>query len=130
MMELIQQLVAETGVAEQQAEGGVGLLLSLVQDKLSAGDFAKVESAIPDAAGLIEQAPATESGGLGGLLGGAVAALGGSELGNLASLAGGFAKLDLDPGKIGQFIPILLSFLQSQGGEEIAGLVGKVLQGD
>jgi hypothetical protein len=130
MMELIQQLVTGIGVNQQQAEGGVGLLLGLVKEQLSAGDFAKVEEAVPDAAGLIESAPATETGGLGGLLGSAVSALGGAELGNLASMASGFSKLDLDAGMVAKFIPVLLSFLQAKGGDEVAGLVSRVLQGD
>lgn len=130
MMELIQQLVTATGVNPQQAEGGAGLLLGLVKDKLSAGEYAKVEAAVPDAESLISNAPETATGGLGELLGSAVSALGGSELGNLASLANGFSKLGLDPGMITKFIPVLLSFLQSRGNDEIAELIGKVLQGN
>lgn len=53
----------------------------------------------------------------------------GTELGNLASLAGGFDKLGLDAGMIGRFVPVLLSFLQSKGGGELASLAGRVLQG-
>lgn len=127
MMELIQQLVAGAGVSEQQAEGGAGLLLGLLKDKLASDDFSQVAQATPGLEGLIDSAP---SGGLGGMLGGVVSSLGGSELGNLAALAGGFSKLDLDAGMIGKFVPILLSFLQSKGGDGLASMVGKVLQGD
>jgi hypothetical protein len=128
MLELIQQLVAGIGINQQQAEGGVGLLMGLVKDKLSTGDFAQVAEAVPGLEGLIDAAP--QAGGLGGLLGGVVSALGGTEVGNLASLASGFSKLDLDAGTVGQFIPILLSFLQSQGGKDLAAMVGRALQGD
>ncbi len=130
MLELIQQLVAGTGVTQQQAEGGAGLLMKLVKDKLSTGDFAHVAEAVPGVQNLIDAAPNPESGGLGGLLGGAISALTGQELGSLASLASGFSKLDLDAGMLGKFIPILLSFLQSRGGEDLAGMVGRVLQGE
>lgn len=130
MLELIQQLVAGIGINQQQAEGGVGLLMGLVKDKLSAGDFAQIAEAVPGVAGLIDKAPQAASGGLGSLLGGVVSALGGAELGNLASLASGFSKLDLDAGTAGKFIPILLSFLQSQGGKDLAAMVGRALQGD
>ena len=64
------------------------------------------------------------------MLGGVASALGGSELGNLASLASGFSKLDLDAGMIGKFIPIVLNYLQSQGGDGLVSLVKGVLQGD
>jgi hypothetical protein len=127
MMELVQQLVSEAGVSEQQAEGGAGLLLGLLKEQLGSGDFAQVAEAIPDSENLIDAAP---SAGLGGMLGGVVSSLGGSELGNLASLASGFSKLDLDASMIGKFVPILLAFLQAKGGEGLTSMVGKVLQGD
>ena len=130
MMELIQQLMAGAGVNQAQAEGGAGLLLGLLKEQLSSSEFAKVDAAVPGAETLIDAAPATNSGGLGGLLGSAVSALGGTELGNLASLAGGLSKLDLDIGTIGKFIPILLAFLQSKGGDDLVGMVSRVLQGE
>jgi len=130
MMELIQQLMAGAGVDQSQAEGGAGLLLGLLKEQLSSGEFARVDAAVPGADALIDAAPETDNGGLGGLLGSAVSALGGTELGNLASLAGGFSKLDLDIGSIGKFIPILLAFLQSKGGDDLAGMVSRVLQGE
>lgn len=129
MMELVQQLVQGAGVSSSQAEGGAGLLFGLVKDQLSSGDFSKVADAVPGIDGLIDAAP-DSGGGLGGMLGGVASALGGSELGNLASLASGFSKLDLDAGMIGKFIPIVLNYLQSQGGDGLASLVKGVLQGD
>jgi len=129
MMELVQQLVAGTGVSNSQAEGGAGLLFGLLKDKLSSGDFSRVADAVPGVEGLIDAAP-DAGGGLGGLLGGVASALGGGELGKLATLAGGFGKLDLDAGMIGKFVPILLSYLQTKGGGDLAALVGRVLQGD
>ena len=129
MMELVQQLVQGAGVSASQAEGGAGLLFGLVKDQLSSGDFSKVAEAVPGIEGLIDAAPGS-GGGLGGMLGGVASALGGSELGNLASLASGFSKLDLDAGMIGKFIPIVLNYLQSQGGDGLVSLVKGVLQGD
>jgi len=49
-------------------------------------------------------------------------------LGNLASLAGGFSKLGLDSGMIGKFIPIILSFAQSKGGDVVKKLLEKALK--
>lgn len=129
MMELVQQLVQGAGVSSSQAEGGAGLLFGLVKDQLSSGDFSKVADAVPGINGLIDAAP-DSGGGLGGMLGGVASALGGNELGNLATLASGFSKLDLDAGMIGKFIPIVLNYLQSQGGDGLASLVKGVLQGD
>ncbi|MES9999824.1 MAG: DUF2780 domain-containing protein [Candidatus Thiodiazotropha lotti] len=130
MMELVQQLISGAGVSQEQAEGGAGLLFGLVKDQLSSGDFSQVTNAVPGIESLIDAAPSEDSGGLGGLLGGVASAIGGEQLGNMASLASGFSKLDLDAGMIGKFVPIVLSFLQSQGGDGLSGLVAKVLQGD
>lgn len=130
MMELIQQLMAGAGVNQTQAEGGVGLLLGLLKEQLPSGEFAKVDAAVPGAESLIDAAPDTDSSGIGGLLGSAASALGGKELGNLASLAGGFSKLDLDMGTISKFIPVILSFLQSKGDDDLASMASRVLQGE
>ncbi|MCG7899883.1 MAG: DUF2780 domain-containing protein [Candidatus Thiodiazotropha lotti] len=129
-MELVQQLISGAGVSQEQAEGGAGLLFGLVKDQLSSGDFSQVTNAVPGIESLIDAAPSEDSGGLGGLLGGVASAIGGEQLGNMASLASGFSKLDLDAGMIGKFVPIVLSFLQSQGGDGLSDLVAKVLQGD
>ncbi len=125
MNELIGQLVAQLGVQEGQAKGGAGLLLKLAQDKLG-GDFSKIAALIPDAQQLIGAAPA--AGGAAKLLGGLAGAIGGGQAGNLAALASGFSQLKLDPEMIGKFVPILLSFVQSKGGSEIAQLLGGVLK--
>jgi hypothetical protein len=127
-MELVQQLISNLGLSEEQAQGGAGLLLGLLKDKLPETDFAQVSGVVPDSEGLIDKAPEA-GGGLGGLLGGVASSLGGSQLGDLASLAGGFSKLGLDADMIGKFVPILLSFLESKGGEDLAGIVSKVLEG-
>jgi hypothetical protein len=130
MLELIQQLVDQAGINQQQAEGGAGLLFGWVKEQLASGDFSQVAEAVPGIEGLIDSAPdAGGGGGLGGLLGGVASALGADDLGNLASLADGFSKLDLDAGMIGKFVPVILAYLQNQGGEELSSLVAKVLQG-
>lgn len=132
MIELVQQLISKAGVSEEQAQGGAGLLFDLLKDKLSADDFAQVTDVVPDVDTLITAAPEGGAGGLGGLLSGVTSALGlgGSQLGDLASLAGGFSKLGLDADMVGKFIPIVLSFVQTKGGDGLAEIVGKVLKGD
>jgi hypothetical protein len=65
-----------------------------------------------------------------GTLGKMASGLGGTagQLGTLASLAGGFSKLGMDSGMIGKFIPIILSFVQSKGGEGVKALLEKALK--
>ncbi len=129
MNELIQQLVSAVGVTEAQAAGGSGLLLKLLQDKLSAGDFSELAAVIPNASGLLEAAPESGGGGLMGALGGLASSLGvgGGKFGDLAGLAAGFSKLGLSADMIGQFSNVLLDYIQSQGGEGMAALVKKAL---
>jgi len=128
MNELIAQLVQQIGVQEGQAKGGAGLLLKLAQSKLG-GDFGKVAQAIPGAQELIGAAP--EAGGAAKLLGGLAGALGGGKAGglaDLASLAGGFSQLKLDPSMISKFVPVILSFVQSKGGQDVVKLLAGVLK--
>lgn len=132
MMELIQQLTQGLGVDENQAKGGAGLIFKMVQDQLGEGDFAQIASAIPAVGNLIGEAPsggqgiAGAIGGLAGMMGGGDG--GGSQLANMASLAAGFSQLGLNPGMASQFIPIILSFTQNQGGDGIKDLLAGVLQ--
>lgn len=128
MNELISQLVSQLGVQEGQAKGGAGLLLKLAQSKLG-GDFGKVAQAIPGAQELIGAAPA--EGGAAKLLGGLAGALGGGKAGglaDLASLAGGFSQLKLDPSMISKFVPVILAFVQSKAGQDAVKLLAGVLK--
>ena len=138
-MELIQQLVSSLGVNEDQAKGGAGLLFNLAKDKLGAGDFQQITDKIPGISDLLGAAPTpstTASAGdsVMGALGSAAAALGAGGLGdklgglgNLASLASGFSQLGLSSDMVGKFAPVVLSFVQSQGGDGIKDLLEKVL---
>lgn len=125
-MELIQMLVSQLGISDEQATGGAGLLLKLVKDKLGAGDFGQISSLIPDVEKLISSAP--KAGGLAGTLGGLASSLGAGKLGGLASLAGGFKKLDMDSGMVQKFVPVITSFLQSKGGDSVKDLLASVLK--
>ncbi len=127
-MELIQMLVQQLGVSDEQASGGAGLLFKLAQEKLSSGEFAQVKDTVPGIENMMSSAP--QAGGLSGALGGLASSFGGggSQLAGLAELAGGFKNLDLDSGMIGKFIPIVLSFAQSKGGDAIKQMLARVLQ--
>ena len=125
-MDLIQEIIKATGVNQQQATGGVGALFKLAQDKLGAGDFAALQSAIPQIGEWLKAAPAQ---GGGGLLGSIAPSLGGSQLGGLASLAGVLTALKIDPATLGKFVPVVLDLVKQQGGPELAALVAKVLPG-
>ena len=130
-MELIGLLTQSLGVNEDQAKGGTGLIFQLAKQQLGDSDFAQVANVIPGLDELLGAAPQEETGvmsAIGGLAGafGGGGALG--KLAGLASLAGGFDQLGLKPDMIGQFVPIILSFVQNQGGDGIKDLLEGVLK--
>jgi len=127
-MELINLLTQNLGISEEQAKGGAGLIFQMAKEKLGSGDFGKIADSVPGVNDLLSSAP--KSGGLGSVIGGLTSALGGNaeKLGGLANLASGFGKLDLDAGMVSQFIPVVLSFVQSKGGDSLKGLLAGVLK--
>lgn len=127
-MDLVKVLTSQLGISDKQATGGAGLLLQMAKSKLGGADFSKVAGTIPDVDKLISAAP--KAGGIAGALGGLTSSLGGGagKLGNLAALASGFKKLDLDPKLVNKFVPIILQFVQSKGGSDIKGILAKVLK--
>jgi hypothetical protein len=129
-MDLVSMLTQNLGVNESQAKGGAGLIFNLAKKKLPASDFSKVASAVPGIQGLVGAAPAAAGGGVLGGLGKMVGGLGGAAggLDSLASLAGGFTKLGLGSGMVAKFIPIILQFVQSKGGDGVKALLEKVLK--
>jgi len=126
-MELVSMLTQTLGVNEPQAKGGAGLLFRMAKEKLG-GNFSQIEAAVPGMQDLLSAAP--EAGGLGGALGGLAQSVGGGagNLGGLASLAGGFSKLGLDSGMVGKFLPVILSFVRSKGGDSVKTLLEGALQ--
>ena len=128
-MELVQMLTSQLGISNEQASGGAGLIFKMVKDKLGGDEFGQLSSTVPDLENLISSAP--KSGGIASALGGLVSSLGGGgggQLGSLASLAGRFKNLDLDSGVINKFIPIIMSFVQSKGGDTAKILLEKVIK--
>lgn len=132
-MELVNLLTQQLGINSQQASGGLGLLMGAAKQKLGA-DFGQVAQTMPGIDALISQAPKPEGaaavgGGVGGLLGAVGGLLGGKaegalgSLGTLASLSGGFKQLGLGSDSIGKFIPVILQFVQSKGGDAVKNLL-------
>ena len=120
-------LTSQLGVKEEQAAGGAGLIFNLAKEKLG-GEFSQITDAIPAVTGLMDKAPETGGVGLMGAIGGIASSLGADSLGNLASLAGGFSKLDLDAGMISKFAPIILDYVKEKAGDNVMGLLSKVLK--
>ena len=113
--ELVGQLAKELSISPGQAEGAAGALLGLAKSRLSPAEFGEVSKAIPGVDGLLKAAPA-----LGGAAGG--------QLAGLASLAGAFKGLGLDPALVAKAIPALTQFVGGKGGANAAKLLGNVLK--
>jgi hypothetical protein len=128
-MDLISTLTQNLGVNDTQAKGGAGLIFKLAKEKLPAADFNQVATAIPGVDSIMGAAPAPGGGGLGGL-GNLVSGLGGAAggLGSLAGLAGGFSKLGLSPDMVSKFLPVILNFVQSKGGEGLKAILAKAFR--
>ena len=128
MTELITELTSKLNIDQTQAQGALGSILGFAKDQLSETDFSKITSSIENSGDFMAKAPKTE--GLGGMLGGITSALGvdTGNLGNLAQLAGQFKSLNLDSDMINKFLPILMNFLESKGGEEVKSIVSKLFQ--
>lgn len=114
--ELVGSLAKELSISPGQAEGAAGALLGLAKNKLSPADFGEVAKAIPGIDGLLKAAPATKLGD------------GGGKLAGVASLAGGFKQLGLEPGLVTKAIPVLTKFVGGKGAAGAAKLLVNVLK--
>lgn len=112
-MELVGILTSQLGVTESQAAGGAGALFGMAKGALSESDYGQVAGALPGIEDLISQAPqvSQKKSDLAGKLGG------------MALVNDQFAKLGLDAGMVSQFIPIVLSYANSAGGETVMNLL-------
>jgi hypothetical protein len=121
-LELASLLVNKLGVTEKQAEGGAGALFKNAKENLSTDDFQKVSNAVPEMDQYLDAAPS--SGASGGVLG-KLGSLGGSagKLGSLAGLGDAFSQLGMESSMISKFAPVVLDYVQSKGGESVAGLL-------
>jgi len=125
---LVGLLTKDLGVTEKQAQGGAGAIFNMARENLGAEDFGKVANAVPEMDNLLKAAPKT--GGLGSAIGGKTSLLGGSasKLAGLASLAGSFSQLGMKSDMASKFVPIILSYVQSTGGDSVKSLLAGVLK--
>jgi len=126
---LVDLLTQELDVTKRQAQGGAGAIFDLAKEKLSPQEFSQVSQAVPDMNEILEAAPPQET-SLGGMFGGATSMFGGSSsnLEGLASLASSFSQLGLSPDMVNQFVPVILQYVKSSGGESVSNLLAAVLQ--
>ena len=101
------------GVSQNQAEGGVGSMLKLAQEKLSAGDFDMVAKAVPGAQKYLDKAKSL------GAYTGAVK--------NTAGLNGALSKLGIPPETAARFVPAVTNYVGKIGGSKVGALLKSAL---
>ncbi len=114
--ELVGHLAKGLSVSPGQAEGAAGALLGLAKSKLSPAEFGEVSKAVPGMDSLLKMAPALAGGNIG------------SALGGMASLAGSFKQLGLDPSMIAKAAPLITGFLTGKGAGGAAKLLSAVFK--
>ena len=128
MKELIELLTTKLGVTSAQAEGGAAVLFKAAKEKLGSEEFARLLGGLPGLGDLMSKAPPSGGGRLGGLLGGIAGAMGGNAA-LISTILGGFGKLGLGVEDAKRFAPVIMDFLRSKAGPDVAAQIEKALRG-
>jgi len=111
---LMGALTSQLGVSEDQARGGIGSYLTLLQEKLAKGDFDKIASLVPGASGYLDSAKK-----LGAVTG---------PLKNLQGLNGALGKLGMNAETVAQFTPLVTNYLGKAGGPTVQNMLAGALK--
>lgn len=123
MDELIKQLTAKLGIEESVANAATGKAMAMLKEHAGDELFGKISGLVPGASEAADQgaAPAAEaeSGGmLGGLMGMASSALGGSA-GETLGFGSDLSKAGLNTDQLGGFATLIVEFLKEKVGDEV-----------
>jgi hypothetical protein len=125
--DLTNLLMRGTGVNQMQAQGGLGALLKIAKGRMKSGEFAQLEQAIPDLPQLLNavpilQKPSTLS---------SLARLAGNSgsIGDMITAVSVFKELGMSPSMIQRFVPMLLGYVQTAQGEQLARTLSSALIG-
>jgi hypothetical protein len=127
---LTDTLVKQLGITAEQAQGGAGALFQVARSGLDSRQFAVLSKAVPEMDSLLSAAP-KQSLASTGMAGNASSALGNrsSPYGNLAGLASAFKELKLSPDMVDQFVPVVIDYVQTNGGALTANMLQSALYG-
>jgi hypothetical protein len=134
-MDIVGLLTGQLGVTEGQATGGAGALFKMAKDSLPESDYGKVSESLPGIDTLIQSAPkvSDSTAGISGKMGGVTEGLGSltkpaESVNKLAAVTDQFSQLGLDQSMVSQFIPIILNYANTKGGETVMNLLKGVWQ--
>jgi hypothetical protein len=126
---LVNTLVNQLGISPVQALGGAGSIFSVAKQSMNASDFSTLSKAVPGMDQYLSNAPQVPAAANSSLLGAASGLLGNQAggLGNLASLASSFQTLGMNSNMISQFVPVVMQYVQQQGGTGAMSLLQNAL---
>ncbi|HTE41036.1 MAG TPA: DUF2780 domain-containing protein [Steroidobacteraceae bacterium] len=130
MHDLVKSLTTELGVTPAQAQGGAGAIFKAAQERLGGGQFDQLLGGLPGVKDLLSHAPAAGSRG-GGLFGGLAAMagkMGGGDVAQAAQLLSQFSSLGMNKDTLMKFVPVVMKFLESQGGKDLVTQVRTALK--
>lgn len=126
---LVNLLVQKLGITKQQAQGGAGALFNLAKEKLSPQEFGQVAGTVPEMDGLLQASP-QKSEGLTDMMGKGSSLFGGGleqKADSAMNVTSAFTQLGMSPDMVNQFVPVILDFVQSKGGDTVKNLLAGAL---
>ena len=127
MEQIISRIVAATGLGEDAAKQGVGIILNFLMKEGDAGVVGQMISKIPGADDLLAEHTASEGGGGGGLMGGLAGAMGGG--GGIMGLAGSLQGIGLDMGEIQGLAKEFAGGAREMAGDDVVNAVAAQVPG-
>jgi hypothetical protein len=123
MQDLLAELSQKLKISESQARGGAAILFKAAKDKLGSAEFQRMLGSVSGVDTLIQQAPRSGGGLLGGL-----ASLAGGNAALLATIVSGFSSLKLSADQAQKFVPIILDNLRTKVGADTVDKLEKTLR--
>jgi hypothetical protein len=111
MADLVNELAQRSGVSPDIARKGMGAVLSFLKGKIPEDAFAKVSSAVPDAAHAMDDAETDKPAG-GGVVGAITGAA--SKIFGGAGLAGKLTQLGFSADQVPGFLKNVVAFLKDK----------------
>jgi hypothetical protein len=126
---LVDLLMQQLGVTQPQAQGGAGALFNSAKQTLSPQEFDQVAATVPEMDSLLKAAPETK-GTLNDMMGQGSSLFGGEakqQLGGAMDLASSFSELGLSPEMVNKYVPVVLDYVETKGGETVRNLLASAL---
>lgn len=123
---LAEKLAEQLGITSDQGAAGAGSILRYAKQKMGADDFQKISEFIPGMDHILTVGPSVNTSGLAEN----VAAIESDNPGVATMLLiNDFDQIGMAPDMVEKFIPIIVHYVKTQGGESGAGMLKNALAG-